>query len=134
MKYYRNLFRQLKIYVTTPMSCTSIFSSYGTMVSHFFIVIINEFFTYLTCITWLKLFFFFTHDQIFFEVFFHYFFTVFILLKNCLNKFISSILTCKNNYCIGKFIISTSKLVSKTTRNVILILSLVRTFITFDTF
>ena len=111
----------MKIYVTTPMSYTSKFASYMTMISNFFIVIINEFFTYSTRVTWFKLFFFFTHDQIFVKVFFHYFFTILILFKNCFNKFTSSIFTSKNSYWLGKFIINTNKLVSKTTRNVILI-------------
>ena len=33
LKYYRNFFSQLKIYVTTPMSCPSRFSSYVTMIT-----------------------------------------------------------------------------------------------------
>ena len=44
MKYYKNFFGWLKIYVTTPMSCTSKFSSYVGMISNFFIVIINKFY------------------------------------------------------------------------------------------
>ena len=81
---------------TTPMSRASKFFSYVTMISYFFIVIMNEFFTNLAKGTWLKLFFFFfTHDQIFVKAFFHYFFTVFILFKNRVNKFISSIFTYK---------------------------------------
>ena len=50
------------------------------------------------------------------------FFTVFILFTNCFNKFISSIFTSKNNHWLGKLIINTNNFVSKTTRNVILIL------------
>ena len=122
MKHYRNFFTQLKIYVTTPMSCTSKFSSYVTMISNFFIIIINEFFTNPASVARLELFFFlFTHDQIFVEMLFHYFFTVFILFKNCFNKFISSIFTSKNNYWLVKFIINTNKFISKATRNAILI-------------
>ena len=54
-----------------------------------------------------------------------------IRFKNCFNKFISS--TSKNNYWLSKFIIKTSNLVSKTTRNVILIFVWVEPFITFNT-
>ena len=118
--------------VNWRMSCVSKFSSHVTMISNFFIV--NEFFRNPLSIIWFKFFFsFFNLDQIFVKVIFHYFFTVFILLKNCFNNFISSILSCKNNYSLGKFIIKTNKLVSKTTRNVVLILFWVRTFITFNT-
>ena len=132
MKYYRNLFSQLKIYVINLMSGTSKFSSYVTMISYFFIVIINEFFTNPASANRLKLLFFlFTHDHIFVKVFFHYFFTVFVLLKNRFNKFISSIFTSKNNHWFGKFFINTNKLASKTTRNVILIFFWIRTFTLF---
>ena len=131
MKYYRNFSSQFKIYVSTPMSCTSNFFSYVTMISNFFIIIINEFFTYPTFVTRLELFFLFTHYQIFVKMFFQYFFTILILFKNCFNKLISSIFT---NYRLDKFIINTNKLVSKTTRNVILLFFWVRTFITYNTF
>ena len=67
------------------------------------------------------------------KCFFHYFFTILILFKNGFDKFISNIFTSKNNYWLGTFIINTSKLVSKTTRNVILIFFWIRTFITFNT-
>ena len=127
----RELFRKLRIYVTKPMSCTSKFSSYLTMVSYFFIF--RKFFTNPTRVTWLRLFFFISHDQIFNEMFFHYFFTVFILFKNCFNKFISSIFTSVKNTWLTKFLINTNKFVSKTTTNVILIFFWARIFITFST-
>ena len=121
-KYYRNVFSQLKIYVTTPMSCTSKFSSHMTVISNFFIVILNEFFTNPARVTRLKLpFVFLTYNQIFVKVFFLYFFIVLKLFKNRFNKFLSSIFTSKNNDWLSKFIINTNKFVSKTTRNVILI-------------
>ena len=124
------------LFVTTSMSCPlpPKFCSYVTMISNFFIIIINEFFTNPTIVTWLELFFFFTHDQIFMEVFIYYFFAKLIIFKNCFKKFIISIFTSKNNYWLGKFIISTNELVSKTTRNVVLILFWVRIFITFNAF
>ena len=131
VKYYRNVFSQLKIYVTTSVSCPSKFSCYVIMISNFFIIIINELFTYPTFVTRLELFFLFTHYQIFVKMFFQYFFTILILFKNCFNKLISSILT---YYRLDKFIINTNKLVSKTTRNVILLFFWVRTFITYNTF
>ena len=131
VKYHRNVFSQLKIYVTTPVRCPSKFSCYVTMISNFFIIIINEFFTYPTFVTRLELFFLFTHYQIFVKMFFQYFFTILILFKNCFNKLISSIFT---NYRLDKFIINTNKLVSKTTRNVILLFFWVRTFTTYNTF
>ena len=134
MKYYRNFFSQLKIYVTTQMSCTSKFASYVTMISDFFIVIIITFFTNPANVIWLESFFlFFIHDQKFLKVFFLLFFTVLILLKNCFNKFISSIFTPKNNNWLTKPIINTNNFVSKTARNVLLILFCVRTFINFNT-
>ena len=133
MKYYRDVFSQLQIHVTASMTYASEFSTYVAMISSFFIAIINEFFTNPANVTRLKFLFFFTHDQIFVKVFFHYFFTILILLKNCFNKFTSSIFTSKNSYWFGKFIINTNKLVSKTTRNVILIFFWVNTFITFNT-
>ena len=126
VKYYRNMF-------ATPMNCTSKFSCYVTMISNLFIVIINGFLTNLASITLLKLFFFFGHDQILVKFFFHYFLTVFILFKNCFNKFISSVFISKNNG-LTKSIINTKKLVSKTTLNVILIFFWVRVFITFNIF
>ena len=131
LKYYRNFFSQLKIYVTTPMSCTSKFSSYVIMISDFFIVINNESFTNRASVTWSK-FFFFTLDQFFIEVFFHYSFRVFKFFKNRFNKFVSSVFTSENNYWFGKFIINTNKLVSKTTKNVILIFFYVEPFINFN--
>ena len=101
MKCYRSVFSQFKIYITNPMSCTSIFSCYMTMISYFFIL--NEFFTYSTSVTWSKIFFFFvSHDQILVKMFFHFFFTVIILSKNCFNESIRSISTAiKNNATIG---------------------------------
>ena len=94
-----------------------------------------KFFTNLASVTWLKLFFFlFTHDQIFVEVLFHYFFALLILFKNCFNEFISSIFTSKNKNWLTKLIINTNKLVSETTRNVILIFLFLRTFISLNTF
>ena len=121
MTYYRNLFSYLKIYVTTPMSCTSTFSSYVKIISSLFIVIIKGLFTNPASVTRLKLFLFFTRDQIFAKVFFHYFFTILILFKNCLNKFINSIVTSKNNNWLTKFIINANNFISKAIRNVILI-------------
>ena len=103
------------------MSCTSKFSSYIIMISYFFVVIINEFFTNPTSITRSKWFFFFNHDQIFVEEFSHYFFTVFKIFKDRFNKFISSICNSKNNNWLTKFIININNLVSKTAGNVILI-------------
>ena len=108
--------------------------TYVRRIPYFFIVIINESFAYPTNVAWLKLFFFFTHDQIFIKMFFHYFLTVFILLKNRFYKFISNIVTSKNNYWLGKFIINTNKFLRKTARNVILIFFWVKDFITFNTF
>ena len=89
------------------MSCACKFASYKTMISYFFVVIINEFFTNPASL--LDWFFFFTHDQIFVKVFFHYFFTILILFKNCFNKFVSSIFASKDNYLLSKFIINTKQ-------------------------
>ena len=114
MKYYSKLFSSLKILnedVTITMSCASIFSSYVTMVPHFFIAIINTFFTNPASVSWFKLlffFFFFFFALVFFpfkflfkfllRYFFHYFFTIFVFLKNCFKKFISSIFTPKTTF------------------------------------
>ena len=124
VKYYRNF--------TTSVSCVSKFASYGTTISNYFIVIINDLFTNPASVTWLKLFFFFTHDQIFIKVFFHYFFTILILIKNCFNKFISSTFGSKSNYWLGKCIIDTDKIESKTARNVILKFFLSKNFHNFQ--
>ena len=135
------------------MSCASKFVSYVTMISfidlflsrdndlfqlrdndlfHFFID--NKLFTNPANAAWLKLFFFFfAHNQIFVKVFFQCFFTVFKLFNNFFNKFISSIFTTKNSYWLRKFLINTNKLVTKTTRNVILIFFWVEPFITLKT-
>ena len=115
------------------MSCTSKFSSYVTIITNFFIVIVNELFIYPTSFTSLKLFFSFSsHDQIFVKMFINYFFTVFMLLKNCFNTFVSRISPSQNNR-FTIFIINANKFVSKTTRDVILIFFRVRTFISFNT-
>ena len=118
MKYYRNFFTQLKIYVLTPMSCTTKFASYMTMTSNFVRVIIDKFFANPASVTPLKLFF------LLLFVLFRYFFTVLILFKNSFNKLISSIFTSKNSSWFTKSIINTNNfyVVSKTARNVILIL------------
>ena len=122
------------MYTTIPMSCTSKFTSYVTMSSYFFFVIINKFCTNPTTFTFLKeMFFFYTHDQMFVKVFVHYFFAKFILLMNCFNKFISCIFTSINTNWLSKSIINTNNFISKTTRNVILIFFCVRTFIIFST-
>ena len=115
------------------MSCTSKFSSHMTVISNFFIVILNEFFTNPARVTRLKLpFVFLTYNQIFVKVFFLYFFIVLKLFKNRFNKFLSSIFTSKNNYWLSKFIINTNKFVSKTTRNVVLMFFWVKPFIAFN--
>ena len=135
MKYYSKFFSQLKIYVTIPMCCASKFASHMTMISYFFVIIVNKFFTNSTPVTLLKqMFFFFTHDQIFVKVFVHYSFAILIFFKNCFNKFISSIFTSTNNNWLSKSIINANNFVSKTTRNVILIFFCLRTFIAFNSF
>ena len=135
MKYYKNFliltFCNFKIYITTPMSCISIFSCYMTMISY--LSIINQFFKYPACVTWSKIFFF-VPVMIKFSLFFNCFFTVFILFKNCFNKSISTIFTSTNNNWFTKFIININKLVRKSARNMILIFFCVKTFIDFNTF
>ena len=124
MKYYRNAFSQLKIYVTTPMNCTSKFSSYLTMISNFFIIIlqIQQVLLNWNCCSSSSVMIKF----LCFKVFFHDFFAIFILLKNCFNKFICCIFISKNNNWLTKSIINTNKFVSKTVRNVFLILFWIR--------
>ena len=116
----RELFHKLRIYVTKPMSCTSKFSSYLTMVSYFLI------FHWNCSSSWVMI-------EFFIEIVFHYFFTVFTLFKNCFNKFIWSIFTSVKNTWLTKFLINTNKFVSKTARNVILIFFWARSLITFNT-
>ena len=102
---------------------------------NFFIVMINKFFTNPSSVAWLILVFLFvTYDQIFVKVFFHYFFTVFILFKNCFNKVISSVFTPKNKNRLTKSIMSGNNFVSKTARNMIMVIFWVRTFINFNPF
>ena len=77
-------------------------------------------------------FFFFSYDQIFVKLFFHYFFTVLILIKNCFNNFISSVFTPKNNSRFTKSIINANNFVSKTTRNMIMVFFSVEPLINFN--
>ena len=135
VKYCRNVFGQLKIYVTIPMCCTSKFTSYVTMISNVFFIIINTFFTKPTTVTLLKqMFFFCIHDQMFIKLFVHYFLAIFMLLNNCFNKFITSIFPSIIKDWLSKLIINTNKAkLSEATRNVILISFCVRAFITFNT-
>ena len=116
------------------MGCISKFSSYVTMISYFFIVIINKFFTnpVFKCYLIENHFLLLHYDQIFVKVFFLYFFTVFVLPKYRFNKFISIIFISKNKNRLTKSIINTNIFVSKTTRNVILILFWVEPFINFS--
>ena len=132
MKYYRNFFSQLRIYVTTPMSCTSNLSVTWKRSLTFLSPWSITFFTNPRSVTWLILVFFFSYGQIYVKVFFHYFFTVLILFKNCFNKFISSVFTPKNSNRLTKSIISTNNFVSKTTRNMAMVFFWVRTFINFN--
>ena len=80
-----------------------------------------------------KMFFFYTHGQIFVKVLVHYFSAVLVLLKNCFNKFISCIFSSINSKSLSKPYINTNNFVSKTTRSVILIFFCVTTFIAFNT-
>ena len=130
MKNYRNFFSKLKIYVTTPTSCTSKFQvmlqwslTFSALSSMSFSQIRQ---VLRDCSSSFSLMIKFLLKCLFII---HYSFTILIFFKNCFNKFISSIFTSKNNYWLGKFIINTNKPVSKTTRNVILIHFWVRTFI-----
>ena len=123
-----DFFSQLKIYVTTPLSCTSKLSIYVTMISNFFIVMINKFFANPTNITQLKFFFFVAYDQIFVFLLIFGFLQYSYKSMNCFNKFISSVFTPKNNNRLTKSIINANNFVSKTTRNVNLIFFLCRTF------
>ena len=112
-----------------------LFPSYVTMISNFFLIMINNFFTNPITVTLLKqMFFLFTHDQIVLKVFFHYCFAVIILFKNCFNKFISCIFASISKNWLSKSIINTNNFVRKTTRNMIMIFFFcVRTFINFST-
>ena len=78
--------------VTIPMSCGSIFPCYVTIISNFFIVI----FTFS---------------------FFHFFFTILILLKTRFYKLKSSILASENSSGLTKLIINANKFVSKTNKS-----------------
>ena len=86
MTYYRNFFSwrfMLQLQWGAPLN----FSVTWQWSLIFFIVIINEFFTNPESVTILKLFFFFTHGQIFVKVFVCYFFAVLILFKACVLYF-----------------------------------------------
>ena len=122
VKYYRNFFSQLKIYITIPVSCTSRFPSYVTMISYF--LIINKFFANPTSSLMIKFLL-----KCFFITFLQY---LRIRIGNCFNKFISSIFTSKNNNWLSKPIINANNFVSKTTRNVILIFFLCKNLHSFQ--
>ena len=134
MKYYKNIFSQLKIYVTISMSGTSKFTTYVTMNANVFFIIIKKFFTNPATVTLLKqMFLFCSTDQIFLKVFVYYISAIFILLKNYFNKFKTCIFTSVSKSWFSEPIINTNNFVSKTTRNVILIFFCVKTFIAFNT-
>ena len=120
------------------MCCTSKFTSYVTMISNFFFMIINndEVFFYKSNNCYFVeinvLFFFSLMIKFLLKCLFITFFAIFILLKNCFNKFISCIFTPINNNLPSKPIINTNNFISKTTRNVVLIFFCVRTFRTFN--
>ena len=105
VKYCRNFFCQLKIYVTISMSCTPKVTSHVAMISDFFFIIFNKFFTNPTTIDLLIKFLL--------KSLFITFVAVFRLLKNCFNKFINSIFTSKNNNWLRKPIININNFVSK---------------------
>ena len=113
-----------KIDVPTPMRSTYKSSCYVAVISYFFIF--NEFSQIQQMLLDWN-----CYDHGFVEMCFHYFFTVFVLFKNCFNKFLTSIFTSVNGNWFTKFIIDPNKFVSKTTRNVTLIFFWARTFITF---
>ena len=83
--------------------------------------------------TYPHILFLFQSWSIFVKMLLRYFFTVFILFKNCFNLYSSRISTFINNNWFTKFIINTNKLVRKTPRNVFLIFFGVKTFIAFNT-
>ena len=108
------MFSQFKICIAAPLSSTSIFSCYMTMISYFFII--NQFFTYQVLLDRKFSFSFSVIIRFLLKYFFNYFFRAFVIFKNCLNKSISSILISIKK--IG--LLNLNKIVRKTARNVIL--------------
>ena len=131
MKYCRNLFGRLKIYISTLVVTMSFpvtwqwsltFSSSSMSFSQIQLVLLDwncsSSSLMIKCLL---------------KYFFITFFAVFILLKNCFNKFISSIFISKDSYWLTESIINTNNLVSKIARNVILIFFWIEPFIDFST-
>ena len=107
--------------MTTP----SLFTSYMAMISHV-IIKINQFTKNPTNITPFKFFIFFSsHNQVFIKMFFHHSPTIIILFKNTLNKCNHCTFTSVKYNIFTEFIINTNNLISKTTRNMVLIFSCV---------
>ena len=82
MKYYPKLFSQFKINITTPMSRTSLFSCYTTIMSYFII----------SYIMMKPLFIFCRHEKVFIKIPFYRTFAIIIIFKNCFNESINCIL------------------------------------------
>ena len=122
MKYYRNVLSQLKVMLQLQWAAPLTFLvmwQWSLTFSSSLLMSFSQIQQVL--LDWIILLLFhFWSSQIFVKMFIHFFFTILINFKNCFNKFINSIFTSKKNYLLDKFIISTKKFVSKTTRNVIL--------------
>ena len=135
MKYYRNVLSQLKVMLqlqwAEPLTFLVMWQ-WSLTFSSSLLMSFSQIQQVL--LDWIILLLFHLwSSQIFVKMFIHFFFTILINFKNCFNKFINSIFTSKKNYLLDKFIITTKKFVSKTTRNVILIFFWERTFTTFNT-
>ena len=103
MKYYQNFFSQFKINIMTPMNRTSVFSCCMTMISYICRLHqityedMNKFLLKCLSITFLQ-----------------YSYSPRIVLINLLSEFFSAV---KNNW-FTSFIINTNNFVSKTARNI----------------
>ena len=122
MKYYSHFFTNFQINITTPMTRSSLFTTYMTMISDLIIINNNQFTKNLTNIRPFKFFILLSsHDQVFAEMLFDHISTIIIFFEIALNNFKNCIFLSMQHNIFTKFIVNTDKFISKTTKNVILI-------------
>ena len=121
MKYYRDLFSQLKINITIPIPKVSIFACHVIMIFYFIITFSNQFTTYPSVIALIKVSFIFCiQDKVFIKVLFYFLSAIMILLKNYFNKLIARIFSSAKNDWLGWSIVNADNFLRKSTRNMFL--------------
>ena len=112
------------------MCSFSVFTSDVTMISYFIFRVSNQSTSNSTNISQFKSFILFcTHNQVFIKILSQNFSVIIILNKNRSNEFVNSILLSVQHNLFAIFIINTNNLISKATKNMILIFLCVRNII-----